>query len=53
MPGGAVVSLAMGAPAPVRLARQLIWDARSSHAVRPAEPVEPIFDILGRVRHDS
>ena len=46
--GAASVSFHMGAThAPVRLARQLReMGCKASFAVRPAEPVEPIFDIL-------
>ena len=46
--GAASVTFHAGAThAPVRLARQLReMGVRASYAVRPAEPVEPIFDIL-------
>ena len=46
--GAATVSFHMEAThAPVRLARQLHdMGVQASFAVRPAEPVEPIFDIL-------
>lgn len=46
--GAASVTFHMGAAhAPVRLARQLHdMGAKACFAVRPAEPVEPIFDIL-------
>lgn len=46
--GAASVTFHMGATAaPVRLARQLHdMGTRACFAVRPAEPVEPIFDIL-------
>ena len=46
--GAASVTFHMGAThAPVRLARQLReMGCKASFAVRPAEPVEPIFDIL-------
>lgn len=46
--GADSVTFHMGAAhAPVRLARQLHdMGAKSCFAVRPAEPVEPIFDIL-------
>lgn len=46
--GASSVSFHMGAThAPVRLARQLRdMGCKASYAVRPAEPVEPIFDIL-------
>ena len=53
--GAASVSFHMGAThAPVRLARQLReMGCKACFAVRPAEPVEPIFDISRRIRHDS
>ena len=46
--GAASVSFHMGAThAPVRLARQLRdMGVKACFAVRPAEPVEPVFDIL-------
>ncbi|RBP99330.1 ribulose-phosphate 3-epimerase [Bifidobacterium xylocopae] len=46
--GAASVTFHMGAThAPVRLARQLRdMGVKASFAVRPAEPVEPLFDIL-------
>lgn len=46
--GASSISFHMGAThAPVRLARQLHdMGCRASFAVRPAEPVEPLFDIL-------
>lgn len=46
--GASSVTFHMGAThAPVRLARQLRqMDVRACYAVRPAEPVEPLFDIL-------